>query len=147
VWPDRPKHPAGDDDHVDPGRSGGRDRRTGPRPELRVLADQRPVEVGGERLDPGREVRGEDQPPLVAWTTYAATSAICFGLSWPEKDGIGGLPFVTRSTTRSSGGFFWSRFGPTVPVAPASFSVWQLAQPAVMKTCLPAVGSPFTSGV
>ena len=58
--------------------------------------------------------------------TYAATSAICFVLSWPLNEGITPLPFVTRSTTRSAGGIASSRFGPTVPVAPASFSVWQL---------------------
>src|SRR5205085_9401987 len=46
------------------------------------------------------------------------------------KDGIAPFPFVTRSTTSESGGFASSRFGPTVPVAPASFNVWQLAQPA-----------------
>ena len=78
--------------------------------------------------------------------TYAATSAICFVLSWPLNDGITPLPFVTRSTTRSAGGFASSRFGPTVPVAPASFSVWQLSQPAVAKTCLPAAASPFACG-
>src|SRR5262249_39206397 len=38
-----------------------------------------------------------------------------------------------------------SRFGPTVPVAPAAASVWQPAQPAVpVKTVLPAAGSPVT---
>ena len=57
------------------------------------------------------------------------------------------LPLVTRSTTSSEGGFASSRFGPTVPLAPASLSVWQLLQPAVSKTCLPAAGSPFASGV
>src|SRR5581483_7286022 len=42
-----------------------------------------------------------------------------------------------------------SRFGPTVPVAPASFSVWQVLQPAVSNTCLPAVTSaaPPPAGV
>src|SRR3954447_7187537 len=140
------EHPPGDDEHVDPRRSSGADGVTGPGPEAGVLGDQRPVEIAGERLDAGREVGWEGQP-LVACTTYAATSAICFGLSWPEKAGMGGLPFVTRLTTRSRGGFASSRFGPTVPDAPASFSVWQLAQPAVSKTCLPATRSPFTSGV
>ena len=43
---------------------------------------------------------------------------------------------------RASAGFSWSRFGPIVPVEPASFSVWQLVQPALRKTALPAVGSP-----
>jgi hypothetical protein len=53
------------------------------------------------------------------------------------NEGITPLPFVTRSTTSDFGGFASSRFGPTVPVAPASFSVWQLVHPAVVKTCLP----------
>jgi len=44
----------------------------------------------------------------------------------------------------SVGGFASSRFGPTVPVAAASFRVWQLLQPAVSKTCLPAAGSPVS---
>ena len=35
-----------------------------------------------------------------------------------------------------------SRLGPTVPVAPAWERVWQLAQPAEVKTALPAVASP-----
>src|SRR5436190_4254434 len=142
----RLEHPPGDDEHVDPRRSSGADGVTGPGPEDGVLGDQRPVEIAGERLDAGREVGREGQP-LVACTTYAATSAICFGLSWPEKAGMGGLPFVTRLTTRSSGGFASSRFGPTVPDAPASLSVWQLAQPADAKIFLPAAASPFTSGV
>ena len=30
-----------------------------------------------------------------------------------------------------------------MPVEPASFNVWQPVQPAVLKTALPAVGSPF----
>ena len=52
------------------------------------------------------------------------------------------LPCVTRSTTSVAGGFASSRFGPTVPVAPASASVWHDVQPAVSNTCLPAVASP-----
>src|SRR6059058_3477895 len=46
-------------------------------------------------------------------------------------------PFRTCFSTRASDGFSWSRFGPTVPVVPASFSVWQLAQFDV-KTALPS---------
>src|SRR5579864_2238394 len=46
-------------------------------------------------------------------------------------------PFVTWSTIRASGGFSASRLGPTVPVAPASLSVWQPAQPTVWKMCFP----------
>src|SRR5262249_5460900 len=40
---------------------------------------------------------------------------------------------------RLLGGFFWSRFGPTVPCEPASASVWQPVQPAVRKIVLPSV--------
>ena len=52
------------------------------------------------------------------------------------------MPFVTRSMTSAFGGFASSRFGPTVPFAPASFSVWQLVQPAVSKTFLPSRDPP-----
>ena len=52
------------------------------------------------------------------------------------------MPFVTRVTTSSVSGLASSRFGPTVPVAPASARVWQPTQPALVKTALPAVGSP-----
>src|SRR5262249_59469446 len=55
--------------------------------------------------------------------TYAATAAISCGVSCPLNEGITPLPFVTRSTTLSFEGFASSRFGPTVPVEPASFSV------------------------
>jgi hypothetical protein len=58
------------------------------------------------------------------------------------NDGITALPFVTRSTTSEAGGFASSRFGPTVPVAPASASVWHPTQPAEAKTALPAAASP-----
>ena len=54
-------------------------------------------------------------------------------------------PSVTRWTTSSSDGLASSRFGPTVPDAFASDSVWQAAQPALAKTSLPAVGSPFSA--
>src|SRR5207247_143188 len=60
------------------------------------------------------------------------------------------LPFVTRSVTSASVGFGLtvSRFGPTVPVDPASASVWQPVQPAApVNTALPATGSPFSAGV
>src|SRR3954470_22258758 len=52
-------------------------------------------------------------------------------------------PLVTRATASASGGFAWSRFGPTLPVEPASCRVWQPEQPALRKTFFPAVGSPF----
>ena len=83
----------------------------------------------------------------MAVKTYAATSWICFADSLSLKAGIGPPPFSTCVTTRASGGFSWSRFGPTLPVAPASFSVWQPEQPeAPVKIALPAVGSPFDDG-
>ena len=55
------------------------------------------------------------------------------------------MPFVTRVTTSSVSGLASSRFGPTVPVAPASARVWQPTQPALVKTALPAVGSPLSA--
>ena len=42
---------------------------------------------------------GRISPCVGLATTYAATSAICFGVSWPLNDGMTPLPFVTRSTT------------------------------------------------
>jgi hypothetical protein len=39
-----------------------RERGARARPQQRVLADQRPVEVAGERLDVAREVVRERQP-------------------------------------------------------------------------------------
>jgi hypothetical protein len=62
------------------------------------------------------------QPPL-ALATYAATSWICCSLSVSAKGGITPCPFVTRSTASSTVGCDSSRFGPTVPVVPASASV------------------------
>src|SRR5262249_22030103 len=61
----------------------------------------------------------------------------------PLNDGIAPAPFVTRSTTSESGGFAWSRFGPTVPVVPASASVWHPPHGPVLKIVFPATGSPF----
>ncbi len=55
------------------------------------------------------------------------------------NDGIAPCPFVTRSITSAFGGFAWSRFGPTVPLVPASASVWQLPQ-VVVKIVFPSVG-------
>ena len=49
-------------------------------------------------------------------------------------------PFVTWRTTIACAGFSWSRFGPTVPVAPAAASVWQLAH-SLWKIVLPSLPS------
>ena len=54
-------------------------------------------------------------------------------------------PFVTRSIASSTEGCESSRFGPTVPVVPASASVWQAPQFAT-KIDLPASGSPSAGG-
>jgi hypothetical protein len=62
---------------------------------------------------------------------------ISAALSWPLNAGMPPPPFVTCFSAAASGGFSWSRFGPTLPVAPASFSVWQPPQPAEEKICLP----------
>jgi len=57
---------------VETGGSRGRDRAPGARPEQRILADQRAVEVAGEGLDLAREVRGESQLPFVRNATSAS---------------------------------------------------------------------------
>ena len=62
------------------------------------------------------------QLPAVS-ETYAATSAICCSVSVPSKGGIAPCPFVTRSTVSSRLGWASSRFGPIVPLVPASASV------------------------
>ena len=67
---------------------------------------------------------------------------ICSSLSESAKDGIGPIPFVTRSTTSSASGCASSRFGPIVPLAPAASSVWQLPHPLAAKISAPAVASP-----
>ena len=77
--------------------------------------------------------------------TYAATSAICCGLSWSPKAGIAPIPFVTRWITSASGGFAASSDGPTVPFDPAAERTWQPPQPALAKTSAPAAGSPTTA--
>jgi hypothetical protein len=52
----RAEHAAGDDDDVDPRVDGASQGRARARPQQRVLADQRPVEIARERLDVPREV-------------------------------------------------------------------------------------------
>src|SRR6185437_1754257 len=70
------------------------------------------------------------------------TLAIWVCDSWPLNDGIAPAPCVTRRKARERAGLAWSRFGPTVPVEPASLRVWQPVQPAERNTFLPATGSP-----
>src|SRR3954452_17359043 len=75
--------------------------------------------------------------------TYSATAAICASLSWPLNAGIAPPPTVTWWATTSFDGFSWSRFGPTLPLEPAAFRVWQPPHPAETKTCLPSgFGAP-----
>src|SRR5439155_24729864 len=100
----------------------------------RQLARSQIGECGEPRLQVSRRVLSYF-PATVE--TYVATASISAALSCPLNEGITPFPFVTRSTTSAFGGFFSSRFGPTVPVAPASLSVWQLVQPAFSKTALP----------
>ena len=119
----RPEHTAGRHEHGDTRSLRSRDRRPRPRSQKRVAPDQGAVEIAGERPHVRREGGREDQLPPVACTTYAATSAICWSVSCPANGGIAPIPFVTRVMTRSLSGFASSRFGPTVPVAPASASV------------------------
>ena len=73
-------------------------------------------------LSKTRQPSQDPQVPAAA-ETYVATSWICSSLSVSAKDGMGLAPFVTRSTASSTDGFVASRFGPMVPVAPASASV------------------------
>ncbi len=77
-----------------------RDRGQEPRPEPAVAAEDRPVEVAGERRDVAGEAVRENQP-LVESTTYWATSAICCGSSWSENEGIPPWPSVMRVTASS----------------------------------------------
>src|SRR5262245_55744426 len=62
VRPDRPEHPPGHENDVDPCRARGRDRGLRPRAEDAVLADQRAIEVAGDCLELAWEVLGEVQP-------------------------------------------------------------------------------------
>src|SRR5438067_13378570 len=55
--------------------------------------------------------------------TYFATASICFFDRRSLKAGILTPPFVTCLTTIGNIGLSWSRFGPTVPVVPASLRV------------------------
>lgn len=70
--------------------------------------------------------------------TYFATASIWDLESCPLNDGMGAFPFVTRVTASWKLGFASSRFGPIVPVVPASARVWQFPQPAEAKTLLPS---------
>ena len=76
VRPDRPEHPAGDEDDVDPGRAGGGDRAPRALVQEAVLGDERAVEVARERVDRAGEVRRESQLPLVRNVTRASTWAL-----------------------------------------------------------------------
>ena len=69
--------------------------------------------------------------------TYFATDWICVDESWLPKAGMLLPPFVTWWTTRAMLGLRSSRSGPTVPLDPASASVWQLTQ-LLSNTVLPA---------
>ena len=147
----RLEHAAGHQEDVDARRLRRSDRRGGARAQHGVLADQGAVEVAGERLHVAGERRRQGEPArqlCVDWKTNAATSAICFGESDPLKEGMTPLPWVTRSRISESGGFFSSRFGPTVPVEPAALSVWQPPHPATFrKMSFPAAGSPVLGTV
>ena len=76
-----------------------------------------------------------------ALTDELGDSLIWSAVSMPLKDSITPFPFVTALTTDGLGGFRSSRFGPTVPLAPAAARVWQVEQPASMKTAFPSVPS------
>ena len=92
-------------DHVHVARPYPRDCLAGVRTEHRVLGDQRPIEVDRECGDALRKRVGElgqryGGVPPVAFTTYAATSAICWSDRVPLNDGIWPLPSVTRAVAR-----------------------------------------------
>ena len=55
--------------------------------------------------------------------TKAATASISELESWPANDGIPPPPDFTCWTTWSRVGFSVSRFGPSIPVEPAAWSV------------------------
>jgi hypothetical protein len=78
-----------------------RDCGVRPRAEDRVLCDERAVEVDRERGEGGREAGGElyGSVPPVDFTTYAATSAICWAERRLLNDGIWPPPFVTCAVT------------------------------------------------
>src|SRR6187549_3996203 len=61
----------------------------------------------------------------------------CSVRPWALKDGMAPRPFVMKSSAMSYVGFALSRFGPTVPPAPASDSVWHVAQPFAEKAAAP----------
>src|SRR5262249_27969591 len=95
------EHPPGDDDHVCAGCADPGDRLARVRVQHGVRADERAVEVDGERRDvPWEAWRELDQRyggvPPVALTTYDATSAICCVESCPLNDGMTPFPSVTR---------------------------------------------------
>src|SRR5262249_28818814 len=87
-------------------------------------------------------------PGLLATTTNATTSLICFDVSAPTNVGITPLPppesaFMTRAAVRRllvSTGPAFALFA----TVPAGFSVWQLPHFA-LKTALPATGLPVAS--
>ena len=88
----------------------------------------------------GKSAR-EDQPVGRPATTYAATSAICCGVSWPLNDGITPLPFVTRSTTRSSRRLRLVEVRPDRPGrARRPSACGSSCSRRSSKTCLPAAG-------
>ena len=66
--------------------------------------------------------------------TNAATALMSLLVSVLANDGMPPPPSFTCCATRSSLGCSQSRFGPVVPVERAALSVWQLPQPAAMKT-------------
>ena len=78
---------------------------------------------------------------VIFCVTYAETSVICFGVSWPLKAGMPPPPFSTCETT-----LFWFfalgidvRSGPPLP--PWPLAPWQETQLSA-KTVLPAAASP-----
>src|SRR4051794_40082115 len=59
------------------------------------------------------------------------------GLSWPPNAGMPWPPWRTQRSTVAALGLASSRLRPTLPLAPAALSVWQLPQLLSANTCAP----------
>ena len=120
-------------------RSAARARRAASTRRTAGRARRGRLRAGLPALHRARQARAASRRYLPALLeTNAATASICACVSWPLNAGIAPPPFSTWCATVACDGFSWSRFGPTFPVDPAAFSVWQPPQPAEAKTALPS---------
>src|SRR3954453_12472616 len=109
----------------------------------------RPVDVMPPSL-PARQhpAHGAGSAPAVRLSvergqraTNAATAEIWASESLPPNAGIPPRPLRTISSMSAGLRLMLSRFGPTCPLVPAAFSVWQEPQLPV-KTALPSTAEP-----